>query len=216
MLAVVACTDGRAVQDHEADDARHVQGQEQVVRLRRCSGVGDGSGARTGDVCWLNCCEGDVLGSLEYMLGISNGEEEAAAGRVLRASEGTMVSAGSGEGVCRGGCLAVFGWSRRCRVTGLTRRGCPLSLFFSILPLSLILALASLPRDRPLLTRLSSLLHSLHVALTMYSTLVSVALFSALAIQGALAEFTVSTPAEISTVSLSLSPSEPFTREAAP
>ncbi|KAI0707322.1 hypothetical protein C8Q76DRAFT_748789 [Earliella scabrosa] len=33
----------------------------------------------------------------------------------------------------------------------------------------------------------------------MYSTLVSVALFSALAIQGALAEFTVSTPAEIST-----------------
>ena len=115
-----------------------------------------------------------------------------------------MVSAGSGEGVCRGGCLAVFGWSRRCRVTGLTRRGCPLSLFFSILPLSLILALASLPRDRPLLTRLSSLLHSLHVALTMYSTLVSVALFSALAIQGALAEFTVSTPAEISTVSLSL------------
>ena len=65
-------------------------------------------------------------------------------------------------------------------------------------------AFASLPRDRPLLTRLSSLLHSLHVALTMYSTLVSVALFSALAIQGALAEFTVSTPAEISTVSLSL------------
>ena len=49
MLAVVACTDGRAVQDYEADDARHVQGQEQVVRLRRCSGVGDESGARTGD-----------------------------------------------------------------------------------------------------------------------------------------------------------------------
>lgn len=52
---------------------------------------------------------------------------------------------------------------------------------------------------RLLITLLSSLLRSLHSRRhtpTMYPTLVSVALFSALAIQGALADFTVVTPPE--------------------
>ena len=67
--------------------------------------------------------------------------------------------------------------------------------------------LARSPRDpQSLLTRLSSLLHSFQSSPTMYSTLLSVALFSSLAIQGALADFTVNTP-EITQVR----PSSPVT-----
>lgn len=97
--------------------------------------------------------------------------------------------------MCRDGCLALFvqRWLPGYRAHA---KSVPPSRPFSSHLVSLPPPSSPPARTRVplLLIRLSSLLRSLHVALTMYSTLVSVALFSALAIQGALADFTVETP----------------------